>query len=134
MTCLFCSIASGSEPAHIVHSDEHTLTFLDIRPLFLGHCLVIPKKHIETLMDLPEAAIAPLFQQAKKIAVAVQEAMGAEGIFMANNNRVSQSVAHLHVHIVPRKKKDGLKGFFWPRVKPTQADLAAAAAAIKAKL
>jgi histidine triad (HIT) family protein len=116
-TCLFCGIVSGSIAATIVNQDENSLTFLDHRPLFHGHCLLIPKQHFETLSDLPSASLAPLFQKAQQISRAVEAAMGAEGTFVAMNNRVSQSVPHLHIHIVPRKKKDGLKGFFWPRTK-----------------
>ncbi len=116
-TCLFCSIVSGNTAAAIVHEDENTLVFLDHRPLFPGHCLVVPKTHFETLTDLPSAEIEPLFARVQLMSRAVQSAMGAEGTFVAMNNRVSQSVPHLHVHVVPRKKKDGLKGFFWPRTK-----------------
>ena len=116
-TCLFCSIVSGSTAAAIVNEDEHTLTFLDHRPLFPGHCLLVPKEHFETLTDLPPASVAPLFQKAQQLSRAVEAAMGAEGTFVAMNNRVSQSVPHLHIHIVPRKRKDGLKGFFWPRTR-----------------
>jgi len=116
-TCLFCSIVSGSTAAAIVNEDEHTLTFLDHRPLFPGHCLLVPKEHFETLTDLPSASVAPLFQKAQQLSRAVEAAMGAEGTFVAMNNRVSQSVPHLHIHIVPRKRKDGLKGFFWPRTR-----------------
>ena len=97
--------------------DDSSLAFLDHRPLFPGHCLLIPKAHVETLADLPEAGIAPLFSNAQLLAKAVEEGLGAEGSFVAINNRVSQSVPHLHVHVVPRRKKDGLRGFFWPRGK-----------------
>lgn len=116
-TCLFCGIVSGNTAAATVFEDENTLVFLDHRPLFPGHCLVVPKTHFETLTDLPPAEIEPLFARVQLMSKAVQSAMGAEGTFVAMNNRVSQSVPHLHVHVVPRKKKDGLKGFFWPRTK-----------------
>jgi histidine triad (HIT) family protein len=116
-SCLFCRIVSGKTEAVVVYQDEDSLAFLDHRPLFLGHTLLIPKKHIETLSDLPEIAVGPFFVSVQRISRAVQAAMGAEGTFVAMNNRVSQSVPHLHVHIVPRKKGDGLKGFFWPRTK-----------------
>jgi histidine triad (HIT) family protein len=116
-SCLFCRIVSGKTDAAVVYQDEDSLAFLDHRPLFLGHTLLIPKKHIETLSDLPEIAVGPFFVNVQKLSRAVQAAMGAEGTFVAMNNRVSQSVPHLHVHIVPRKKGDGLKGFFWPRTK-----------------
>ena len=101
----------------MVFEDDSTLAFLDHRPLFPGHCLLIPKMHYETLADLPSDLIAPLFGNARLLAVAVEQAMESEGSFVAINNRVSQSVPHLHIHIVPRRKKDGLRGFFWPRQK-----------------
>ena len=94
---------------------ETTLAFLDHRPLFPGHTLVVPRRHVETLRDLPDELLAPLFTEVRRLAVAVQEAMGAQGTFVAENNVVSQSVPHLHVHVVPRNRKDGLRGFFWPR-------------------
>ncbi|HWB84047.1 MAG TPA: HIT family protein [Bryobacteraceae bacterium] len=115
MDCLFCRIATGETPAALVFEDETSLAFLDHRPLFPGHCLLIPKAHFATLLDLPEREIAGLFSNARLLAAAVEEAAAAEGSFVAINNRVSQSVPHLHIHVVPRKKKDGLKGFFWPR-------------------
>jgi histidine triad (HIT) family protein len=101
----------------VVFEDAVSLAFLDHRPLFPGHCLLIPKQHYETLADLPPEAVGPLFQNARLLARAVEEAMAAEGTFVAVNNKVSQSVPHLHVHIVPRRKGDGLRGFFWPRQK-----------------
>jgi histidine triad (HIT) family protein len=115
--CLFCRIVAGEVAAATVFEDESTLAFLDHRPLFPGHCLLIPKAHYETLADLPEGLIAPLFGNARVLAGAVERAMAADGSFVAINNRVSQSVPHLHIHIVPRRKKDGLRGFFWPRQK-----------------
>lgn len=115
--CLFCRIAAHDVPAAIVFEDDLTLAFLDHRPLFPGHCLLIPKTHYETLLDLPPDAVAPLFGNARLLAGAVERAMESEGSFVAINNRVSQSVPHLHIHIVPRRKKDGLRGFFWPRGK-----------------
>jgi histidine triad (HIT) family protein len=117
MKCLFCDIARGAVPAHTVFEDEFTLAFLDHRPLFPGHVLLIPRTHIETLSDLPPAIIAPLFSNAQRISRAVESSMAAEGSFVAINNRVSQSVPHLHVHVVPRRKGDGLKGSVWPRQK-----------------
>src|SRR5258706_13055316 len=113
--CAFCQIASKTVDSTIVFEDEQTLAFLDHRPLFPGHCLLIPKEHYETLGDLPAPLIQPLFSAAQQLSRAVERGMGAEGSFVAINNRVSQSVPHLHVHIVPRRKGDGLKGFFWPR-------------------
>jgi histidine triad (HIT) family protein len=98
-----------------VFEDAVSLVFLDHRPLFPGHSLLVPKNHYETLNDLPAELIEPLFSNARLMARAVEQAMGAEGTFIAINNRISQGVPHLHIHIVPRRKKDGLKGFFWPR-------------------
>jgi histidine triad (HIT) family protein len=109
--CKFCQI----DPAIVVHETPACLVFLDYRPIFPGHCLIIPKEHYETLADLPAELIAPLFKEAQRVARAMETALGAEGSFVAINNRVSQSVPHLHVHVVPRRRKDGLKGFFWPR-------------------
>lgn len=113
--CGFCKIIRGEVPCHPVFEDEVSFAFLDHRPLFVGHLLLAPKVHYETLADLPGGLIAPLFGIAQLLARAVEEGMAAEGSFIAINNRVSQSVPHLHIHIVPRRKGDGLKGFFWPR-------------------
>ena len=115
--CLFCRIVSGEVPATMIYVDQNTVAFLDHRPLFHGHTLLVPREHVETLTDLSPALVEPLFTAAQSIARAVELAMKAEGTFVAMNNRVSQSVPHLHVHIVPRRRKDGLKGFFWPRTK-----------------
>ena len=117
MNCLFCGIVKGEVSASIVFEDEVSVAFLDHRPLFPGHCLLVPKKHFETLTDLPVELVGPFFQNAQLLARAVEVALEAEGSFVAMNNRVSQSVPHLHVHVVPRRRKDGLKGFFWPRNK-----------------
>jgi histidine triad (HIT) family protein len=116
-SCRFCQIIAGDESAHLVFEDEHTLAFLDNRPLFPGHSLLVPREHHETLADLPYDLVAPLFANAQLLSVAVPNAMRKPGSFVAVNNVVSQSVAHLHVHVVPRKPKDGLRGFFWPRTK-----------------
>jgi histidine triad (HIT) family protein len=116
-SCRFCQIIAGDESAHLVFEDEHTLAFLDNRPLFPGHSLLVPREHHETLADLPHDLVAPLFANAQLLSVAVPKAMRKPGSFVAVNNVVSQSVAHLHVHVVPRKPKDGLRGFFWPRTK-----------------
>ena len=116
-SCLFCRILSGELPAVVVYEDKDTVAFLDHRPLFPGHTLLVPREHFETLADLPAAQVGPLFQNAQLLSRVVEAAMEAEGTFVAMNNRVSQSVPHLHVHIVPRRRKDGLKGFFWPRTK-----------------
>ncbi len=113
--CRFCQIVRGEIPAHTVFSDEHCLAFLDRRPLFPGHILLVPRGHYATLADLPQDIVSPLFMAARILAGAVEEAMGAQGSFVAMNNRVSQSIPHLHVHVVPRNRGDGLKGFFWPR-------------------
>jgi histidine triad (HIT) family protein len=115
--CLFCDIAAHKIEAKIVFEDAISLAFLDYRPLFAGHCLLIPKTHYATLTDLPEDLVGPLFLNAQHLTKAVEAAMEAEGSFVAMNNVVSQSVPHFHIHIVPRKKGDGLRGFFWPRRK-----------------
>ncbi len=117
MPCLFCGIVTGEVGASIVFQDDISLAFLDHRPLFPGHCLLVPKNHFETLSDLPPEFIGPFFKNVQLLARAVELALEAEGSFVAINNRISQSVPHFHVHIVPRRKKDGLKGFFWPRNK-----------------
>lgn len=116
-SCKFCEIASRVLSSAIVFEDSVSLAFLDNRPLFPGHTLLIPKQHFETLEDLPAEVVGPFFTNAQVLARAVERGMNAEGSFVAINNRVSQSVPHLHVHIVPRRKKDGLRGFFWPRQK-----------------
>ena len=113
--CGFCKIIRGETQGYVVFEDEVSLAFLDQRPLFPGHCLLVPREHYETLTSLPAALIAPLFANAQLLAKAVEQAMEAEGTFVAINNRISQSVPHLHIHVVPRRRKDGLKGFFWPR-------------------
>jgi histidine triad (HIT) family protein len=115
--CLFCRIVSGELPAAVVYEDENAVAFLDHRPLFHGHTLLVPREHVETLGDLPTTLVGPYFEAAQLLTRAVQSALDAEGTFVAMNNRVSQSVPHLHVHVVPRRRKDGLKGFFWPRTK-----------------
>jgi histidine triad (HIT) family protein len=113
--CAFCAIVAGRASASVVLADDRCLAFLDARPLFPGHTLLVPRAHHETLADLPEALVEPLFAWARRLAAAMEGALGAAGSFVAVNNRVSQSVAHLHVHVVPRNRKDGLRGFFWPR-------------------
>jgi len=113
--CTFCKITRGELQSYLVFEDEISLAFLDHRPVFPGHCLLVPKAHHETLADLPADLIAPLFANAQLLARAVEQSLQADGTFVAMNNRVSQSVPHLHIHVVPRRKKDGLKGFFWPR-------------------
>lgn len=113
--CDFCGIAEDEKNAFIVFRDEHTVSFLDKRPLFPGHCLLVPEQHIVTVNDLDDDTRQILFKNMQIINKAVEDAMNAEGTFVAINNTISQSVPHLHIHIVPRRKKDGLKGFFWPR-------------------
>jgi histidine triad (HIT) family protein len=117
MACLFCGIVAGDVPAARVLDDEVAVGFLDTRPLFHGHVLLVPRDHVETLPDLPAAQIGPFFERARRLSVAVRDAMDAQGTFVAMNNVVSQSVPHLHVHVVPRRRKDGLRGFFWPRTR-----------------
>ncbi|MEU7745911.1 HIT family protein [Nonomuraea sp. NPDC049158] len=112
---LFCEIVAGERPAHIVHSDEVVVAFLDVRPVFKGHVLVVPRLHVETFGDLGD--VGPFFERVQLVTRAVEEGLEAAGTFVAMNNRISQSVAHLHVHVVPRNPKDGLRGFFWPRTK-----------------
>jgi histidine triad (HIT) family protein len=113
--CIFCNIIRGAVPYPKVFEDDISLAFLDHRPLFPGHTLLIVKSHIETLFDLPDSLMGALFTNVRRLSQAVMQGMQAEGAFVAINNRVSQSVPHFHVHIVPRRKGDGLKGFFWPR-------------------
>jgi len=115
VACLFCAIVAGTEPGYVVAETSDTLAFLDIRPLFPGHTLLVPKQHVETLRDLPAPLLAPYFAEAQRISAAMEDVLGAAGSFVAMNNRVSQSVPHLHTHVVPRNRKDGLRGFFWPR-------------------
>jgi histidine triad (HIT) family protein len=113
--CLFCAILAGSASAHFVYDDAEVAAFLDIRPLFKGHVLVLPRTHYVTLADLPAGLLDPLFSRVQRISAAMPAVYGAQGSFVAVNNTVSQSVPHLHVHVVPRTKGDGLRGFFWPR-------------------
>jgi histidine triad (HIT) family protein len=113
--CIFCEIIDGRRPAHRVFEGESVVAFLDARPLFPGHTLVVPREHHETLTDLPVHTVGPFFARVQRITAAVESAMDAAGSFVAANNRVSQSVPHFHMHVVPRNRKDGLRGFFWPR-------------------
>ena len=127
--CVFCSIVGGDVPAFTVLDDDIVVGFLDARPLFPGHVLVVPRVHVETLTDLPAADVGRYFERVQRVAAAVRGAMGAQGTFVAINNTVSQSVPHLHTHVVPRTKGDGLKGFFWPRTRYRDDDHAADVAA-----
>jgi histidine triad (HIT) family protein len=120
--CPFCQIVAGPAAAHIVFEAPESLAFLDVRPLFPGHTLLVPRGHYETLGDVPAELLSPLLAAAQMLSRAVPEAMAAEGTFVAINNKVSQSVPHLHIHIVPRRKGDGLRGFFWPRHKYASPD------------
>jgi histidine triad (HIT) family protein len=127
--CLFCSIVAGETPSDVVLETPVVVAFLDHRPLFPGHTLVVPRAHFETLRDLDDATRDELFAQVQRVAAAVQDATGSAGSFVAMNNVVSQSVPHAHVHVVPRNRKDGLRGFFWPRTRYADAAEAAAVAA-----
>lgn len=133
--CVFCDIVAGDAPATLVYEDGSSVALLDARPLFPGHVLVVPRDHIETLADLPTALIEPFFGTVQKMSRAVEAAVDATGTFVAMNNKVSQSVPHLHVHVVPRRPKDGLRGFFWPRHKyRDEAHMEDIAASIRAAL
>jgi histidine triad (HIT) family protein len=117
VTCLFCAILTGDVEAHFVLREPLIAGFLDSRPVFKGHTLLVPWAHVDTITELPPDLYAPLFDAAARVTAAVRSALGAQGTFVAMNNTVSQSVPHLHVHVVPRTKGDGLRGFFWPRTK-----------------
>ena len=133
--CVFCAIVAGAAPAHRVLDDEVAVAFLDRRPLFPGHVLVVPRRHLETVTDLPAADVGPFFARVQRVTAAVESGMAAAGSFVAANNRISQSVPHLHVHVVPRNPKDGLRGFFWPRSHyPDEAAATEAAARIRGAL
>jgi histidine triad (HIT) family protein len=133
--CRFCAIVGGSEHGHVVFEDDVSLAFLDHRPLFAGHSLLVPREHLETIWDASDELLARLFANAKLLSAAVRDAMAAKGAFVAVNNVVSQSVPHLHVHVVPRNPKDGLRGFFWPRTKyEDEGHMRAAAEKVRAAL
>ena len=129
MDCLFCRIIDGAVPAQVVLDEPFTLGFLDTRPVFKGHVLLVPRIHVDTLVDLPSELLPVLMGAAQRMAGAVVAGLGAQGSFVAVNNVVSQSVPHLHVHVVPRTKGDGLRGFFWPRTKYASDDEASEYAA-----
>jgi histidine triad (HIT) family protein len=134
-SCRFCAVVAGRSGAEVVLTEPAVVAFLDHRPLFPGHVLVVPRAHYETLTDLPAELIDPLFGAVRRLAGAVTRALGAHGSFVALNNVVSQSVPHLHVHVVPRRRKDGLRGFFWPRQRyPSPEAMAEVAATIRAAL
>jgi histidine triad (HIT) family protein len=127
--CIFCEIRDGLTKASMVGEGKDWLAFLDVRPLFLGHVLLIPRLHVPTVMELPDDLAGPLMQATTRLSRAVRDGMDSDGIFTASNNGVSQSVDHLHIHIVPRNKKDGLRGFMWPRLEYDDDDHMAATAA-----
>ncbi|MXG88402.1 HIT domain-containing protein [Nocardioides flavescens] len=132
--CVFCSIIAGELPADLVVETEDLVGFLDQRPVFKGHVLLVPRQHVVTLPDLPAALRDPFLATAQRLATAVVDALGAQGSFVAINNVVSQSVPHLHLHVVPRTKGDGLRGFFWPRTKYDDGERAAYAARLREAL
>lgn len=133
--CTFCDVVAGTVTADVVFEDDISIAFLDIRPVFPGHTLIVPREHHETLPDLPDHLVPSLFTNVRTLARAVPAALGADGSFVAMNNRISQSVPHLHVHVVPRRKGDGLRGFFWPRRKyGSDAERVGVAAAIRDEL
>jgi histidine triad (HIT) family protein len=133
--CLFCRIVAGEVAAHVVIDEPGVVAFLDHRPVFKGHTLVVPRAHVETLPDLPPELVGPVISAAQRLARAVVTGLDAQGSFVAMNNVVSQAVPHLHVHVVPRRRKDGLRGFFWPRTKyADDAEMAEYAARLRAAL
>lgn len=132
--CVFCGIVSGATAAELVLERDDFVGFLDARPVFKGHVLLVPREHVETLPDLPASLRDGFLAAAQDLAVAVKEALGAQGSFVAMNNTVSQSVPHLHLHVVPRTKGDGLRGFFWPRTKYADGEAAEHAARLRAVL
>lgn len=129
-----CGIAAGELAGEVVYRDDRLIAFLDHRPLFKGHVLVCPVAHVETLPELPVELVAPLFALVQRVCSAVVEQLGADGSFTAVNTVVSQSVPHLHVHVVPRHKGDGLRGFFWPRTRYAEGEAAGYAARLRAAL
>jgi histidine triad (HIT) family protein len=131
--CVFCSIVAGTTRAHVVFEDPVCVAFLDARPLFPGHTLVVPRAHRATLRDLPGEELGPLLGTAQRLSLALERALASDGTFVALNDRVSQSVPHVHIHVVPRRKGDGLRGFFWPRHEyATDEEAASVAAKIRA--
>jgi len=133
-TCVFCAIVSGETEGHVVLDEAHFMAFLDVRPVFKGHVLLVPRQHVVTLPDLPAELRDGFLAAAQRIAAAVVEELGAQGSFVAINNTVSQSVPHLHLHVVPRTKGDGLRGFFWPRTTYADGEPATYAARMRAAL
>jgi len=134
-SCVFCAIVAGELPAFRVADEPAGVAFLDTRPVFPGHVLVVPRAHLETLADLPAELLPGYFTLVQRLAVAVEAGLEADGTFVALNNKISQSVPHLHTHVVPRRRKDGLRGFFWPRGRyPSNEEAEASAARIRAAL
>jgi histidine triad (HIT) family protein len=131
VTDVVCAIATGELAGEVVLRDDEVIAFLDHRPVFKGHVLVSPVRHVDTLLDLPAGLMAPVLTAAQRVATALTAAVGAEGTFVAMNNVVSQSVPHLHVHVIPRTRGDGLRGFFWPRVRYRDGEMAAYAQRIR---
>lgn len=134
MTCVICEIAAGAVPAELVWRDDQVFAFLDHRPVFKGHVLVCPLTHVETLPELPSGLVAPVFGVVQRMAAAMVDGLGAGGSFTAVNTTISQSVPHVHVHVVPRSKGDGLRGFFWPRTKYADGEAAEYGALLRAAL
>jgi histidine triad (HIT) family protein len=132
--CLFCRVVAGVVESERVLETEHMVGFLDHRPVFKGHVLLVPRLHVVTLPDLPAELRDPFLEAGQRVATAVVEGLGAQGSFVAVNNTVSQSVAHLHLHVVPRTKGDGLRGFFWPRTKYADGEAAEYAALLRAAI
>ncbi|MDI6910855.1 HIT family protein [Nocardioides sp.] len=132
--CVFCGIVAGEVPAELVLEDAETVAFLDRRPLFKGHTLLVPREHVVTLPDLPARLRDPFLAASQRLATAMVEGLGAQGSFVAMNNVVSQSVAHLHLHVVPRTRGDGLRGFFWPRTTYADGEAAQYADRLRAAL
>lgn len=130
----FCAIIAGDAPADIVYRDEQMIAFLDVHPVFKGHVLICPLAHVDTLLDLPAQLLAPMLALVQRVAAVIPTALGAQGSFVANNNIVSQSVPHLHFHVVPRTKGDGLRGFFWPRTRYAPGEAAQHAALLREAL
>jgi len=132
--CLFCQIVAGTAPAHLVLDGPAAVAFLDIRPLFAGHTLVVPRVHVDVLADLPGDQLAPYFGEVQRLSAAMEVVLGAAGSFVAVNNRISQSQPHLHTHVVPRNRGDGLRGFFWPRTRYEPGEAEAMAERLRAGL
>lgn len=134
-SCTFCAIVGGDREGHVVASTDEVLAFLDARPVFKGHTLVVPRQHVETLADLPDELLVPVFSVVRDLCAVMPGALDMHGTWVAINNVVSQSVPHLHVHVVPRRRKDGLRGFFWPRQRyDDEAEMAATAARLRQAL